>query len=464
MRTQSTIVLDSKMDHISSTPIMATRPELCEMTPEVYDIMCGLLPDTRSLKNLRLTCRALYKKTETVFVQRVFKEIHTSLTEDSLTGLEEIAKSEKYCHAVDFIIICPVWPEFRTPDSAMSDDELTALFDKEENFRQRKADVSLLANCFRLLRNLKTAHVGRKLHTSEVMTGGGNRVKATSRGLEPLLEGGNKYRVKASSHGFQVLMEALAIAGKQLEQIRAGLPPSDNGSRFDTPPYENATRNSIDDMSLQSVTEYYSQRTSCDLGLLKELSLVLEIRANTHGPDCATDVKNFLKIAYNVKSLSLSFPQTSCNWLAALPEVTLPHLTSLSIKAAHRVCASELWDFTSRHRTLKILKLCLVDFTEKDPFQGLLECLQGLKLNEIDFRQLTSRRAGGGLMLFGFDNSLICDDCVDDVRAAWAFQNTAGCKHATLSAKCEHDVYMALHERLATHCILPHPGFRRFEE
>lgn len=319
--------------------------------------------------------------------------------------------------------------------------------------------MNLLSSILPLLDNLSSVQIGRYLDSHE-------RARHML-ALTDLYPGHPAYNMKhlsmtdrsprsdinALSHGFHVLIGALNKSQKQIDNISAGFEP-----------YDKDCRNSIDHIVLNWPADPLLQAS---LAGLKQLDLVLEIRARTTSVESETYLATLLNLCTNLETLSLSFPDTSCAWLAGLPDVHLPTLTSLTINKAHRVSSVELYDFITRHKTLKVLKLILLQFDESDPFKGLAECLLGLKLNEIHLQQLTTLHKYSKIMLFGSDATKICNACYEDVEAAFHYVRGPGCEHGTLLVKGEHDVYAALESRLQVYALLPrlHPGWqRRFEE
>lgn len=338
-------------------------------------------------------------RTENIFIARTVSSIDISLNGAGLKRLQQIARSSKYSNLVETICVVP------------SD---TAWSFEEASFRN-EGMAKWTGNLFTHLENLKSVQIGRFQEEDQ-------RICAS------------RWERSYLSEGFEVLLNALNTSGKQLEKIGAGFQS-----------YGKGNRNSIDHMVLQLPANI---QLNTSLSCLKQLDLVLEIRSRTTSVHCETYLADLLKQTVNLERLSLSFPDTHCVWPAALPDVYLPSLTSLTLTKARQVCATELYQFIARHKTIRSLKLTLLQFNERDPFKGLAECLQDLKLKEIHFQQLTHLHHYSRLMLFGGDTTKICHACYQDVEAAFLYNDGPGCEHATLSMKNEHEIFLTLQSRL----------------
>lgn len=339
-----------------------------------------------------------------------------SLSENDLSYLTEVAVHRKYSSIVESICIVP------------SSTNVTLVADHRK-FCEEGADIISLARAIPYFKNLKDIQIGQFRESQE-------RTKLARH----CVPGSN---TTALAHAFHVVLEVLDDTGTQLEKIRAGFQP-----------YGKRDRNSIDHLSLLLPPPTVILPRSTRYGLkksltfLKEMDLVLEIRGGTSSVHCETYLADLLKQTMTLRRLRLSFPDTCCAWFAGLPSVHLPFLTSLTLKKAHRVCAPELYDFISRHKTLTSLELTLLQFDESDPFKGLAECLKSLRLNDIHLQQLTNLSPYVQLMVFGGDQGKICTACYEDVEAAFFYVEGPGCEHSTISVKGESEINAALQSRL----------------
>lgn len=234
-------------------------------------------------------------------------------------------------------------------------------------------------------------------------------------------------------------MAAMKKQGKSVAELRAGAMP------------DGVLRRSVDHMSLRP--EDYS-----GLEHLSALRLVLEVQEWTFGLSRELHLADLLSNMPNLKSLKLSFWHMAGDWLSnTFTSVTLPHLDTLQLEAAHSLDVLELEAFLNRHVSkLRHLELKNIIF-KNDAVVDVLQSIftpNKLMLHSIKLQQLCNSRTG--LLLFGesVDLRVICHDCDQDRNATWKSEIGPGCEHGTLAADDEKSVKKEL-ERVKEMCVLP---------
>ncbi|PPJ58253.1 hypothetical protein CBER1_08250 [Cercospora berteroae] len=250
--------------------------------------------------------------------------------------------------------------------------------------------------------------------------------------------------ITGMTHAFEAVLRAMAD-GVVVREIRAGTTP------------HGEIRKSIDHRALQLPKNPQSLLPS--LRQLQKLDLVLEGQSGYHGPGCDALLAKFLEHATNVRHLKLSFWHMAGDRLSqTFREVTLPHLQTLDLEAAHDVDFEPFAHFLARHQpSLRELELKNIIFindrlAEVFPIKFLSG---GLFLRHINFRQLCSMRSG--MLLFGTNADYVCSVCDEDSRAIFFNKTGPGCEHSSLVAT-EGEVSANYQlKRMETTCTLPWP-------
>lgn len=252
------------------------------------------------------------------------------------------------------------------------------------------------------------------------------------------------FHITGITHALIAVLRAMAD-GVVVREIRAGTTP------------DGEIRKSVNHLALQLNT--YPQSLLPSLSQLQTLELVLEGRSGYHGPGCDALLARFLQHATNVRHLKLSFWHMAGDRLSdTFREVTLPHLQTLDLEAAHDVDFEPFAHFLARHqpslRELELKNIIFINDTLAEVFP-IMFLSGGLFLRHINFRQLCSMRSG--MLLFGTNADYVCSVCDEDSRAIFFNKTGPGCEHSSLVAT-EGEVSANYQlKRMEMTCTLPWP-------
>lgn len=387
----------------------STSP-LLNLPQEVYDNVCHLVPSTRDLKNLRLTCRDGRQMTEPVFVERQFREIETNLSPQALDYLLRVSKSWKYSDEVQAIVIQP-----------------TAVI----------GNVHLLIQALQKFKKLTRIDIAR--YNDPIHFNAGRVLRQDHYPPNQIPFEQNAYRnTTLLTNAFHMVVYAINESNtSHISTFSAGSLPLVPGQR-----------NSIDHFALAvPVPINISRRNRKGIAGIEHLHLVLEVASDSTGLDCEQNLFRFLLQTPHLRSLRLEFWEYRTDWLsAALISCELRHLESLHIEAARNVQAAHLESFIHRHaKTLKHVTLSNIMFLDGDLSEVFPPIFQDapLQLHSVRLQQICSEKHG--LHLFDKTGVVqICEPCKEDLYAVWGFHQGPKCVHGGIVASGEQEVREAL--------------------
>ncbi|KAK4613884.1 hypothetical protein CLAFUW4_09545 [Fulvia fulva] len=405
----------------SEAPVAAA---FITLPTELHDMVCSFIRDTKTIKNVRDTCKALREKTDETYHKRKFNTLEINLTVADLRYVVKVSKHRRYSRLVQKIVIRPA-------------------FLNRLDCQKGETGV-LLATA---LPNLKS------LLSIEVLpyeTGGNAQLRARANGRVPAVGdlGFDPLRMVRHdpalvhdpiSHAFFIVRAALRYS-KSVVHFKAGTAPLSTGER-----------NSVD----HAVIRVLNAAINNSLARLESFHLVAGAQGNSLNIELS--LADLLRPMQQLKCLRLEFWGFHLEWLSkTFEDVTLPRLKAVHIQAARKVKATALKGFVQRHESLESLELSVITFDDDEldsVFPGIFE---GLRLHKLKLSQLTS--AHHGLLLLGTTCDIICGTCNKDLHAAWEFKTGPHCVHNSIDVTgSELAVSRELARRLEVTDLLPWP-------